>query len=663
MNYGIAIFICCLLLFFLSLRFYLSMRVVFWKKATGSAIRLVLFILLCIALVEPLLRFSSFRRHRDGVLLLLDRSVSMQQFPYHDSIAANLCDILNMTKGSRSRLRIMGFGDSLVRIRQCGDISFHDSLSIFPHRLPNNTVVQARHVLVISDGNWSNTRLFERGGTEKRYHYMQMPAGTPKPYVDVSLISYPDNVVTDSLCTFEINCHGYVRRNNAVSVFLRRRSQMGSQECASRTIHPDTGFFYDTLTMACKAGTPGVYMYTVSGKTEHTKSEHAVSDRGIQHVLPKQITVVFTEREHASLDARFVSLFLGEDELWQRAEAGKGNQRKQIHSPHVSVLFEGGEKTQSVFSASPGSDVPVLYYGGIPGAERQRKIDTIRSIAFVGYGGARAHSGLNAEALTPDVDILTGPTSHLQQMNTYMEAVLPSGKRVPVVFSAHYHNRDILVVAARGVWKWDFIDHRQRNANVAYPFSRYIGGILRNRVVRNLFDTHYAFAVKGRAMAGDSLLMRLYVPSSLQYTDHTRHHTIVVYNQKGDTAAFREDTLDSGWRDSISLGTLPYGNYHYISRISAGSRHSSYQDTMFVAPCNEETMVYRQNSVVLDHFATAFPAAHLAGYIDSLQRTLKTSPQQKVTSTISLERTWLLLGCIIALFGLEWYLRRRWRME
>jgi hypothetical protein len=104
---------------------------------------------------------------------------------------------------------------------------------------------------------------------------------------------------------------------------------------------------------------------------------------------------------------------------------------------------------------------------------------------------------------------------------------------------------------------------------------------------------------------------------------------------------------------------LPAGTYSYSARLSVGKKLFSSVDTMVVGNNDIELSPLGQNTVLLNQIAVPLNTNDPRLFSDLIDRNSKVQRNAMTTQVFQLKRSWLLLGIIIALFALEWAIRRK----
>jgi hypothetical protein len=623
--------------------------------------------LICIALLQPSFTMSRYRTQTPRIALLLDRSQSMGQFP-QDTLLRNTVCRLCLARGApyAHRIPVFGFGSALRSIDDCGAVRFQDSTSVFPPVFSPAELAHASHVVLLTDGHFDNALLPEERFANTTYRYVTMRDARPRPFARVSVLSCPDEVREDSAWHMRVSVSGYARGQVPMHLHCIRKTTT----VASRPIEADTGFFHDTLLVRVPGGSAGRVLYTV---TLGSSDSVYAADKCVQQIVPDGLTVCI-DTTRPGLDHRFFTLCMSRLDIWN-TRRGMGTDPAHCDA---RVLFASSRSSAVAADISRvPSGVPVVVFGTIPGASALHTVTNTYRLRASPLSTAQDRR-LDAALLSPSVSLLQGDMSALADIRVYLAAHTRQDTRIPVVFTARYRGRPVLVVAARQTWRWDFSPvspvHSFQSASAdrntelvqsgAQPFSAYIASVLRQLTLTQVFDTHVAFVRQSRPTTRDSIYVRLFYPASFSRSSVRGTRTLTVLDSMMDTVYHDTASVQGGVQHHrVALPPRTAGSYRYISTVRDAYGSYTYSDSFHVYRPRTEQQVFRQNTVLLDRYADALPPERVAAYIDSIHALGRIETGIPVTRRIALQRTWWMLGIALALLAAEWVLRRRWRME
>jgi hypothetical protein len=104
------------------------------------------------------------------------------------------------------------------------------------------------------------------------------------------------------------------------------------------------------------------------------------------------------------------------------------------------------------------------------------------------------------------------------------------------------------------------------------------------------------------------------------------------------------------------------GIYWYTTTIQNGDEKYSYSDSVYINADNKEYSVTGQNEYIFSDIAHPIIQTDTV----SLERILNESNNAiilPVKQSVTLSRNWLLILLILATYGIELFLRRRWKLD
>ena len=246
-----------------------------------AAIRLAMIAALACAFWEPTIHFTRFTTRPPALAVLVDASQSMRLFKA-DSVAAIVRAAINRAQADdpRRRITMFCFGDSLRPQPPGRPLSFDDRHSIFPAWFDAGELRTAQHLLIVSDGNWSNAFRPPSGIEQKNCAYVVLPPPSHRPFITIRAQALPPEVPLDSVSRVAISISGFQRTRTPI----RLACTQGRHTVWRKEYEADTGFYADTLLAPLPSAPCGTFLYTISA------SQDGDSLRSSCHVLPVSYT-------------------------------------------------------------------------------------------------------------------------------------------------------------------------------------------------------------------------------------------------------------------------------------------------------------------------------------------------------------------------------------
>jgi len=273
------------------------------RKLVLLIIRVALFILILGVFFQPSFKINRLASHENNILVLLDCSSSMQLFN-SDSIGSYLSKILKSPVNSNNQLMphftVFGFGDSLRQIPAPLSEKFNDNTSRFPRFLTNNQLKKHRKVLIISDGNWTNTTSPHHSIRDKECYYLPMQQRIQIAYLHIEAPALLHSIVSDTNWTVPVQLSGFTEQNKTITL----RCSYKQQSLTEKSMVVDSGFFTETRAIKIPAKKAGTRLLELSAQL----GDSLISKRYIlQNILPNKFTA-YLHAPYPSLDKRFLTL-------------------------------------------------------------------------------------------------------------------------------------------------------------------------------------------------------------------------------------------------------------------------------------------------------------------------------------------------------------------
>jgi hypothetical protein len=620
-------------------------------KATLVTLRVLLLTAILLAFVEPTLTFRRLEQPDHQVPVLLDVSASMRAFAPDSSIAPFLVRLDQLGAGApRQSLSFptLWFGDSL-RSSAGRHPDFSDKRSFFPTTIETASPRRARTAVVVSDGNWSNASLPQQALQDVNCAYLRLPECTPAPYLELEVTQPPRTVPLDSGCTATVRVSGFSAGADTLSVSCAS----GTIRVLRRRIAVDSGFFADTVRMAVPTSQRGRRLYTVSARSG--RDTPIASQRLVLSVVPKRFAGrVYSTRPR--LDRRFIMLAATASGDWEMSNAGPG-----IRDADALLLFDWDQHARDLLATLPATST-VVFVGCTPCGDTGWVVGRDFSVS------GTSDSPIAAEASLPSPESVSRCRDPRLRMHTPILWAVTRGTAsradsTPVVYAGRFERRSCVVVAARGVWRWDFWPLSLQRGSEPFGVSARVMAAVKNAVVLAAADAFYAYPEFDRTRDCDSVALRTVFPAQMAEAAQVKVR-VRIAGSSGvsvlDTTA-RVYPLDN--EAVVMLPPLAAGSYAFSVSVSADGRSYTSDDSLRVDPDDSETRSHGQNTAVLDQFARGIDAADTAGWREFLASSMEQAPGGAVSQTVRLGQSWWLLAIVFGLFAVEWVVRRRLELD
>ncbi len=612
------------------------------KKVFLITVRSCWILALLLAFLEPHITVERFESGDKHIPVLVDNSSSMQLFK-PDSFIVPFLDSLNKLSsepGSRKKFDLYLFGDSLREANRGKKVLFTDNKSDFPKTLIPKEIQKAEEVLIISDGNWSNTVKSSAIFSDKSVYYLNLPSFNPRPYLKLNNAA-PLTAPVDSPFTVTISLRGFSREGGIAKVELSENGKV-----VKKTDTPlESGFFNNTIQFSLKNSTPGKHLYQIKTKSEHDSTEASVAF--VHQTIPEQLTYSCYSAT-PSLDRRFLSQTLIRNPQF----------KEKATSPDLLYIFDWTKDAEQLFQKLPPHGIAV-FIGCLPCSTSSIKNPTF----------SRLHSIQDDALLTADFSSLPPPEEFVR-CNRFPAAITDSFLKGTLsdspssnslLFSGRLRNHNSLFLPLKGIWRWDFWPLSLSKAeNESFDFTNTLLAVSKKLLLESLSEKFIIYPAHNLSET-DSLKFMLTLPSSVPVFEPLNIQ-LKIKNQISQLDSSLTFTPSGLNNQSISIAAFPKGNYLLSSYFESKGKKYSFNDSFTVAKDDREFSIVSQNSVFLQEFARKIEndfknvRALFASEGQSVQK-------RTVKETYRISKSWVLLSFILLLVGIELLLRKKWAMD
>jgi hypothetical protein len=630
-------------------------------------LRLLILLLVLAAWFQPSFNLRRLQAS-EGAAVLIDNSASMKLAGAESAIERVTAIARRPMPDARAdRPRAYLFGDSLRPWLGAGVPDFGDKRSYLPALSTAGALARSQRLLIVSDGAWSNATLPEELFQDRECWFVTLGAASAtQARLGVAALADEVEALLGEEGSAAVVVEGYSHSRPRLSLACLQEGRVTSR----LSLTPDSGFFRDTVALALPASTAGRGLCRVVA----TLDSLSASCSFIHTVIPQRFSAALYAPV-PGIDRRFLALALAEAEDWRVVapdtavppdllilfgwDAAAARLLAALR-PRGVALFAGClpcESPQTLSVAGrrllssmdrddlrlPWADLPPLaavLRCGPATADTARTPSTARSQAFGGLVRPQVLVALASSAGSP-ADTLS------------------------VLTAAEFGRRSCLALSCRGFWRWDFwtpvLGHEQTED---YPFSRVVLRLARDQLRRNLAANLLVYPERLPVYEGGAARLLFSFPPALDWSQ-TAAVVCTLTNAGGravfDTA-FGYAGLAPLHRVLVDLPPLPAGSYVYRASMRHSGRTLACADSVRIEPDPSENFVAGQNSQLLSQFCRAVSATDTAALADILWRHTSGQPRT-VAQAMRVEQSWWLLLALVGLFGVEWLVRRRMRMD
>ncbi|MCU0609979.1 MAG: hypothetical protein MUF22_09465 [Chitinispirillaceae bacterium] len=623
-----------------------------------TGLRVVLLALLAAALLEPdffIERFHSSRASGAAIPVLVDASLSMRGFS-PDSVLRSVTGAIDRWQfaqgGKKQRFALYCFGDSLRRSAK--GCTWSDRQSFLPDA--SAPVLRRAHsVILITDGNWSNTALQPEQYADKNLYYVPMKDAKPSPYLNISVPDFPKEAVVDSAFIVTISLKGLVRQNSTITITAMEKNTV----LARRTVPATAGLYSQKATVSITLKTAGPHVL----RFQAAESQNSLAENlsGVVTALPARPSYSFAGAGQ-TLDSRFIRIALEQQGF---------SESLPDRTPDLLVFFRWNQSTQTKMNKH-GAATTVLFAGCLPCAGTAGTAgasmvsgDSLRIFRSPGYGALSPFDDCDPDRWPPVSRIFACRNSPLVSRSVLLSALPAAGTvrdTLEVLSAGRFNGHACVICAAEGIWRLDFLPLGV--GQEAFRFSSRLVALTKD-ILRGSFSRQLLLCPSGTITESDSLTMRVIFPSHIATGDTM---ALLVSIQPSDSPGFPDTTVSvvntGSGHDFIRLKPLPAKAYLIRAAPARDTGREQFSDSLIVSPDRSEYAFQDQNSSILQQIAQ--PVAGEAGLDSStIQKIVDcdASMQRPVKEHITVRRSWPLLLLVFLVFAAEWIVRRKIRLD
>lgn len=630
------------------------------KKVLLILNRLIIAAVLFLAFFQPSFKITRLASQENIIPVLLDLSSSMELFNT-DSVLASLTTLSSSPQNDKDQtlptFSFFGFGDSLRQIRDLKSLEFNDKNSIFPRFFNHPHIKNCSKIILFSDGNWSNTVSEKNLIYEKECLYTALKQEVRPSYIHVEAPNSIKSTVKDPLLKTPVVISGYNKNRDPVFITVR----MGERIVAEKKLEADTGLFTESISIPVKTKKAGSHLLELRANIGDTISSTCYI---LHEVTPSNYSACL-HSSRPSLDKRFLSLAFKRRAHWELISDISTRKEKT----DLLVLFDWDKQAQLLFRENKKSSV--VFIGCLP-VEKVPAHNVSLFKPTVSHDFRHIFRSATDSDFPPLSVFLSSPSAPftVQRVLISLDSIPaendPGYSGYPLFFEALFKKRLILAFAGQGLWRWDFWPQSLEGSADTKFFTDFCIDRMQALVQYNTNQTFYIYPDISPIYETDSLSFKIALPSYI-YTFPSVKADFSIAADNTDTLFDSAFTLIPFQTHSLSLKTPPLhrGKHRYSCTITTQSGVLSYSDSITIYTDNSELRVLGQNTIMLQEMAKPLSlpdtAAVKAFFADRKGTAFK--GKETVSRTIKINRSWLMLACLLFLFAVEWIIRRAWRLD
>lgn len=620
---------------------YLRTSLSIKTKAAFISLRLIQMLLIAIALLEPSFQFEKVASLHKNIPVLIDASLSMSLFHPDTTILSfiqKLQQINNSSTEKSRKFEFYVFGDSLRKLDNPGHLKFIDKQSKFPINSGKN-ISTSRELIIITDANWSNSFPLD-AFADKNIHYLELSGFKQQPFLRFVNLELPSSP-SDSLVTIPLTIEGRTETKKPVEIVVTESGRVVSKHSFAE----NPGYFKRTLNINLPPATPGKHLYRFRVSQEDSLQAYAYD---IHYIRPRY----FTYQHYCSppsLDSRFISLTLSKHSEFKKMEADKGKADcifffswEDSIKHHLKDLKQNGIAVFAGCLPCSASTVTPSHYN-----------------LFNMEHSLTAFDDLILEKLPPPSGVLR--CASLQVKSPLLCMLNDENQKkdtLHLLFNTEWQGYQVLALAAKDFWRWDFWPMSlEYSEEQAFSFSGLFITTLTEQLLTRISEQYFIYPASSISES-DSIIFTVSFPSTIPVACKSKISFTIKNSSNQSVLDTAVEIINNGSLNrKISLKPLSAGIYSLSSSISGNQKKYTFSDTLFIGVRQSELQIPGQNKILLSEIGHPFdPIDSTSLFKDMLND--NSNNDSIVKDSYQLNRTWLLLSCILILMGFEWMYRR-----
>jgi hypothetical protein len=617
--------------------------------------RIALLAVIAVAFIEPVIMLERLPSPQREIPVLIDGSMSMRLFSPDSTVLPLLSNLVNWNdtaKGDTRTFRFFMFGDSLRKADPRHAFSWSDRKSFFPETGDTAEIRDARSLVIVTDGNWSNASKPDAVFAGKNVWYLTLNSFHESPWLQLDLDSLPDESIADSSLRVRVVVQGVVSKQCTVTVTaLENNRALGRV-----TVSAPQGYFKHEARMLIPGMKPGRHLFRFDASAP--ADSLTVNLYRIHQTIPSHYTWAML-RTPPNLDRRFIRTALG-----RRSEFVE-NESPFSKPSDLLVVFGGDTVGQKIASLIKPRGA-ILYIGCLPFPSVSTKITGSIIYHIPAAAAKNPFDDLDVASLPPLSYILDSKKTVPRPRDIFLSGLLgKKGSGIPDTVNLIYTGRKDgarhIVCAVTDLWRWDFLPLAvSPDEERIFTVSDRLITLAREVLSSGLSDGLLLYPAS-RLMTADSLRFRIAFPASVPVPAPARLScTFTGENLRQYDTSFTM-TITGSVHQGVTIKPLDPGIWRLETVAVAGKERYRFSDSVAIDDDRSEYMVKGQNIPLLNEIAQPLNVDD-----SSLQKVVFTNDDaaiQPIKKTFHISRSWPLLLVLFLLFGIEWILRRSFRLD
>ena len=607
-------------------------------------LRMLLLTATILLIMQPRFSCEKLASQPDRITILFDNSRSMQLFIRADSVISlqnQLNTFLRSAQINPAKIDWFYFGDSLRSLKPYHP-SLDDQQSVFPNADLARLESKTKAFIVVSDGQWNNSQFDVDNYFAKPWYYIPLSIHQKQAFLTITTNTPRVIVPLDTVYTLPVAIDGFIPAKN--DLLLSWRS--GSRILGSRRIKITTESVADTLLIPLRADKAGTSRIVIS--LINSVDTIAAYAQCMQHVIPTYFNAAIYS-PLPTLDSRFIAAAVLRNTQCRLVSA-------TADKPIDIRIFTGGTDSDSR-SISTQSDKAIrLYAGCLPGTSNPHYRPLPAKTKFI--TSSTIDQSIDLATLPIPEQIIEVPAGLLKSpYQTLISAVLPNNNQrqtadtLPVVIQGNWQGKPCIITTIPNIWALEFWP-MGNSARGKTSFGDALIELCVTQRLSTLSGTWYATPEQLPVYENDSSTMVINQPSEAIDAPFT----LTISDQHAKTIATLLVTNHQS-QANVTMPLLKAGPYTYALKQK---NQIVFSDSLSVIPNRSEFCVSDQNRLLLDQFCRSITLRDTL----NAQTLFNHATDRPVISTAwRIEKNWWLLLLIMGIWGAEWIVRKRFKLE
>jgi len=608
-------------------------------------IRMAIAGLIAIAFFQPGFSCSQLLRQKHRTVILVDNSQSMTLFNDNDTLLSMLkrIDSLLIHNDSIQKSAVF-FGDSLIHKKDMREGFFTHKKSDLPNILQERQLAEAERILLVTDGNWTNSRISTDQYLSKECYYLTLPPLHLKPFIKIESVDTDIIKRGTELVTAKFVLSGFTPQPLKLNI----QTTMDTKQAHRQTMTVESGTIHDTLSLTIPNSVPGKHLFRVHAQNQDSLESMA---QVVVQAIPEKLAI-YVHAPKPRLDTRFLTLTIQKDSLWRI-------ERKPQNNSLDALIIMGGDNAASSLRRFLKPHGVLVFFG----TKENRSESKTVSQKYRLFPEYRLHSAppFIVPADNPPLsEILSTVPKNFKSSKRYFPLQSENAKSTAFLLQeGRWRNKVSFFIAAEDLWKWDFLPFGLRNKDSYHmPFTENFLVLLKEAVIEGISREFLAYPRTLPLYSEKPIDLAIDVPG-ISVNKNVQELQCTVISENADTVFDTSLSIARNW--TLRIPPLEQGRYYYIAHLKTREGSYTRKDSIQVLPNISEYEITTQNYVLLNQIAAPIDIDDTEQW-KSLNQ-VERSPDMFVDKKITFSQSIPLLGAILFLFTLEWALRKRFKID